>query len=219
MERQFWLERWANQEIGFHQPNVNPWLEQHWPALELPAGSSVFVPLCGKSLDMAWLAERGHRVIGVELAESAVRAFYEEAGQGVHVQRLRHLQCFTGGAVTIYCGDFMDLTALHLTGVAAVYDRAALIALPPRMRGHYADHLLRIIPDGCRILLLTLEYDQKRVPGPPHSVAESEVQALFGGRCRVERVCTVEATQLPPKFAAAGIDQAREVLYRLVKKT
>jgi thiopurine S-methyltransferase len=111
----------------------------------------------------------------------------------------------------------MELTALHLPGVSAVYDRAALIALPPKMRAHYADHLLRIVPDGCRMLLLTLEYDQKKVPGPPHSVSSEEVEALFGARCRIESTCRAGALALPAKFAEAGVE-ATEVVYELVKK-
>tara|TARA_Y100001933_G_scaffold226751_1_gene240967 strand:+ start:7620 stop:8279 length:660 start_codon:yes stop_codon:yes gene_type:complete len=217
VEREFWLDRWQNQEIGFHQPAVNPWLQKCWPEFDLPAGSGVFVPLCGKSLDLGWLASQGHEVYGVELAETAVRAYFEEAEQPCRVERMPHLQRFVGGPVTLYCGDFMDLTVLHLPRVQAVYDRAALVALPPRMRAHYADHLLRIVPDGCRILLLTLEYDQKRVPGPPHAVLEDEVRALFGERCEIESCCRAPARALPPKFAEAGVDEAVEAVYRMVK--
>jgi thiopurine S-methyltransferase len=217
VEREFWLSRWSNQEIGFHQPQVNPWLKKWFPELGVASGSAVFVPLCGKSLDLGWLAAHGHPVIGVELAETAVRAFYQEANEPFQVQRMRHTLRFSGAAVTIFCGDFMDLTALDLPGVAAVYDRAGLIALPPRMRTHYADHLQRIIPDGCHILLLTLEYDQKLVPGPPHSVEEAEVRALFGERCRIERLCAGTLTELPPKFAEGGVQEAVEVAYHLVK--
>ena len=217
MEREFWLARWSNQEIGFHQGAVNAWLKRCWPQLALPEDSTVFVPLCGKSLDLSWLAEQGHRVIGVELAETAVRDFYQQAGEPFRVQRERHLLRYDGGRVTIYCGDFMDVTALHLPRTAAVYDRAALIALPPRMRAQYADHLQRIVPDGCRMLLITLEYDQQQVAGPPHSVEEAEVRALFAGRCQVERMCSATITELPPKFAEAGVTQAEEVAYSLVK--
>lgn len=217
MEREFWLDRWQNQEIGFHQPTVNPWLQKCWPELELPAGAGVFVPLCGKSLDLCWLAEQGHQVFGVELAESAVRAFFEEAGRSCQVERLRHLLCFQGGPVTIYCGDVMDLTVLHLPGVQAVYDRGALVALPPRMRANYADHLLRIVPEGTRLLLLTLEYEQKRVPGPPHSVLEAEVRTLFEPRCEIDSACRSTTRQLPPKFAEAGVEEVSEVIYRITK--
>jgi len=217
VEREFWLDRWQKQEIGFHQPTVNPWLRKCWPDLGLPEGAGVFVPLCGKSLDLCWLAEQGHQVFGVELAETAVRAFYEEAAHSCPVDRLRHLLRFQGGRVTIYCGDVMDLTVLHLPGVQAVYDRGALVALPPRMRVNYADHLLRIVPEGCRLLLLTLEYDQAQVPGPPHSVPEAEVRALFEPRCDIDAACRTTTRTLPPKFADAGIDEVTEVVYRLTK--
>ncbi len=217
MEREFWLERWRNQEIGFHQPDVNPWLRKSWPDMGVPSDGAVFVPLCGKTLDLRWLAEQGHPVFGVELAEAAVRAFFDEASLPFHVTRWGHLLRFQSGNVVVYCGDFMDLTVRHLPGVAAVYDRAALIALPAKMRAHYADHLLRIIPEQCRILLLTLEYDQQRVAGPPHAVAEAEVESLFGGRCRIESTCRTAARGLPPKFAEAGLSEVEEVVYRLVK--
>jgi thiopurine S-methyltransferase len=217
MEREFWLARWSNQEIGFHQAQVNPWLKRCWPQLGVSADATVLVPLCGKSLDLGWLAEQGHAVVGVELAEDAVRSYYEEANEAFRVERERHFLRYDGSRVTIFCGDFMDLTALLLPGVNAVYDRAALIALPPRMRAHYADHLQRIVPDGCRMLLLTLEYDQARVPGPPHSVEEAEVRTLFETRCGVERVCSTTVTELPPKFAQNGVTEAQEVAYRVVK--
>jgi thiopurine S-methyltransferase len=219
MQREFWLERWRNEEIGFHQPEVNPWLKTWWPKLALPPGSPVFVPLCGKSLDMGWLADQGHRVVGVELAESAVRSFYEHAQRPYRIERQRHLQLYAGDGVSIYCGDFLHLTALHVRGVAGVYDRAALIALPPKMRLYYADHLQRIVGDGCRILLLTLEYDQSRVSGPPHSVDANEVRALFGARCKIERLGSETVTALPPKFREAGVQEAVEAAYLLIKQS
>ncbi len=219
MDREFWLARWREDQIGFHQPRVNPWLERHWPHLGAPPGSTVFVPLCGKSLDMSWLAGQGHSVIGVELAETAVQAYFEEAGEIGQVERLPHMIRYTGSAVSILCGDFMDLWVIHLPRVAAVYDRGSLVALPPRMRVHYADHLQRIIPEGCRILLLTVEYDQSRVPGPPHSVEEAEVHRLFGDRCSIERLCSATAAAVPPRFAERGVSDVVEVVYRLIKQS
>jgi thiopurine S-methyltransferase len=218
VKREFWLERWRTQQIGFHQPEVNGWLKKCWPDLGVPADAGVFVPLCGKSLDLHWLAARGHAVFGVELAESAVRDFFTEAGLPIRLDREPDLLRFSHDRITIYCGDVMELTVLHLRGVKAVYDRAALIALPPPMRLHYADHVQRIVPDGARMLLLTLEYDQSRIDGPPHSVPEAEVRALYDGRCEVEVLHRRVARELPPSFAAASVDDAVEVVYRIVKK-
>jgi thiopurine S-methyltransferase len=217
VQREFWLERWRTQQIGFHQGEVNGRLKQYWPEFGVAPDEAVFVPLCGKSVDMLWLSEHGHRVIGVELAESAVRAFFDEAGLPFQMERERHLLRYSHRTITVYCGDVMDLTGLHLRGVGGVYDRAGLIALPPGMRAHYADHLQRIVPDGSRMLLLTLEYDQSKLPGPPHAVLEDEVRALFGGRCRVDSLCRAPARALPPSFAEAGVADASEVAYRIVK--
>ena len=219
MERDFWLERWNRNEIGFHLADVNPRLRQFWPALEAPAGRGVFVPLCGKSLDLHWLAAQGHPVLGVELAEAAVRAFFGEAGLSSRLEREGRLPCHTAGDIRVFCGDIMELSVLELPGVGAVFDRAALIALPPRMRAHYVDHVLRIVPDGARILLVTLEYDQSLVPGPPHAVLEEEVRALYGGRCEVERLAHLPVTVVPPAFAAAGVKDAAEAVYRIVKRS
>jgi len=218
MQREFWLERWEKNEIGFHLPDVNPRLREFWPALDVPAGKAVFVPLCGKSLDLHWLAAAGHPVIGVELAEAAVQAFFAEAGLGSRVELEARLPFHRGAGIGIFCGDVMELTALELRDVGAVFDRAALIALPPRMRAHYADHVLRIVPEGAQILLVTLEYDQARVPGPPHAVHEDEVTALYGARCSVERLARKPVTVVPPSFAAAGVSEAAEAVYRIVKQ-
>jgi thiopurine S-methyltransferase len=147
-----------------------------------------------------------------------VRDFFTEAGLPIRLDREPDLLRFSHDRITIYCGDVMELTVLHLRGVKAVYDRAALIALPPPMRLHYADHVQRIVPDGARMLLLTLEYDQSRIDGPPHSVPEAEVRALYDGRCEVEVLHRRVARELPPSFAAASVDDAVEVVYRIVKK-
>jgi len=218
MERAFWLERWERNEIGFHLPDVNPRLRQFWPALGITAGAPVFVPLCGKSLDLHWLAAAGHPVVGVELAEAAVRAFFEEAGLAVRVDREARLPRHVAGDLSIFCGDFMELTAPDLRGVAAVFDRAALVALPPRMRQHYVDHMLRIVPDGTQILLVTLEYDQELIAGPPHAVLEPEVRELYGARCQIQRLAHKPVTAVPPSFAAAGVTDAAEAVYRIVKQ-
>ena len=144
-----------------------------------PAGR-VFVPLCGKSLDMAWLAEIGHDVIGVELSPLAIQDFFTE--RGVHPAAAR-----TGGflrlradGITLLAGDFFELDADQVQPVAAVYDRGALIALPEEMRKLYANRLPELAP--VPILLITVVYDQSQMPGPPFSVSPSEVRRLYEDR-------------------------------------
>ena len=134
MDSEFWHQRWREGRIGFHQAQATPLLVAHWPTLELPRDSRVFVPRAGKSLDMPWLAAQGHRVLGVELSPLAVARFFEERGlvPRVHDSHLgRH---HVAGAIELICGDVFDLDAQVLADCAAVYDRAALIALPPELR-------------------------------------------------------------------------------------
>lgn len=219
MQRDFWLERWARNEIGFHLPDVNPRLRQFWPQLDVPVDATVFVPLCGKSLDLHWLAAQGHRVIGVELAETAVQAFFAEAGIVSAVDRSGSLPRHGAAGIDIYCGDVFELGANEVGEVRAVFDRAALVALPPPIRERYVAHVLRIVPDGTRILLVTFEYDQTRIPGPPHAVLQDEVMALYGDRCEVALLAREPVRIIPPSFAAAGVTDAGEAVYRIVKRS
>lgn len=219
MKPKFWLERWQNNQIGFHQTQFNALLLEHWPALELPKGADVFVPLCGKSLDMRWLEQNEHRVIGVELAQVAIQTYFAEGQEVAQQTQLEGVAAFSGAQTTIFHSDLFSLTAPMLETVSGLFDRGALVAMPSDMRARYVDHLLRIVPDGCRILLLTFEYDQNLVAGPPHSVTPEEVQALYGGRCQVEKLDSVVTEQVPPHFQSQGVRQAVESVYRMTKQT
>lgn len=216
MDGAFWLDRWKRGQIGFHQDKVLPLLAKHWPALELADSSRVLVPLCGKSLDMLWLAEQGHEVLGIELSSLAVQHFFEEAG--LQAERFgSHLgEHYRAGAIEIICGDAFAFGPEDLVGIDAVYDRAALIALPPSLRQVYADSIYRGLPSGCRGLLITLEYDQAQMEGPPFSVPQSEVETLL-------HVCTPELLErrdlLPhePDFRARGLTALDTAVYALTR--
>jgi thiopurine S-methyltransferase len=163
----------------------------------LPDGAPVFVPLCGKSLDMLWLREQGHAVLGVELSEKAVSAFFEENGIPAEVQRDRSFSVYSGEGLRLLSGDFFALKPEDLNGIHAVYDRASLIALPPTMRQRYAQHMAQLLPTGARILLVTMEYPAGTLEGPPFSVEETEVNALFGNHFTVERQALWEGAEGP----------------------
>jgi thiopurine S-methyltransferase len=218
MDTKFWLDRWRQNQIGFHQAEYNPRLLRHWPSLKLDAAASVFVPLCGKSLDMRWLQAQGHSVIGVELAAMAVEAFFGDGGQEYSVEDAGALRVYRSDGFRIYCGDVFELTARELAGVDAVYDRGALVALPPDARRRFVDHLLRILPLRTQILLLTVEYDQNLVAGPPHAVHPDEVQALYGERCQIEALESHTSEQVPPHFLAQGVKRVGEAAYRILKE-
>lgn len=178
MEADFWHSRWQEGRIGFHQDDVNDFLQHHWASLKLPPKSTIFVPLCGKSLDMLWLASQGHRVIGVELSEIAAQQFFAEQNVQPNVVKGDLFTSYSANNVTILCGDFFDLAA-NLNGVAAVFDRAALIALPKDMRTRYAEHLRKLLPSGCQMLLVGMEYDESVLSGPPFNVPWAEISTLL----------------------------------------
>jgi len=217
MDREFWLERWQTNQIGFHRTDANPLLVKYWSELGITKGSGVFVPMCGKSLDMRYLESIGHTVFGVDFSETAVLAYFEEGGETPAQTTNFYMTRYEGAHTVVYCGDFFDIHTPDILGIRAVYDRGSLIALPPSTREKYVDHLLRIVPEHAHILLLTLEYDQTRVAGPPFSVAGDEVEALFSPRCRLDCIGSVETTELPPKFSDAGIESVHEAVYHIIK--
>lgn len=214
MEPAFWQQRWADNQIGFHQAQVNPYLQKYWPALGLAPGSRVLVPLCGKSLDLAWLAGQGYRVLGVELSRRAVEAFFGEHGLEAEVQQRGAFEVWRSGDVELWCGDFFALQAGDIGDCAGLYDRAALIALPPQMRVAYMQLLSGLLPAGCQGVVVTLDYDQALLGGPPFSVGDEELRQGFAG-WQVDELEAVEVIEESPKFLQAGASSLLERVYRV----
>jgi len=218
MQAEFWLERWREGRTGFHRDAPMPLLLRHWPTLALPRGSRVLVPLCGKTLDMPWLAGQGHRVLGVELSPLAVAQFFAEQG----LKPVRHESPLgvhhVAGDIEIIEGDVFALDDTTLAGCSAVYDRAAVIALPPPLRARYASEVYARLPAGCRGLMITLEYPQHEVEGPPFSVGADEVAALFGGHWDVELLERSDILASQPGFRADGATALHTSVYRLQRK-
>ncbi|WP_191833504.1 thiopurine S-methyltransferase [Pseudomonas fluorescens] len=214
MQAEFWHSRWNSNQIGFHQSRVNAYLQQHWPALGVPAGAQVLVPLCGKSLDMLWLAGQGLQVLGVELSERAVEDFFTEHQLQPQVTQDGVFKVFRCEDVEIRCGDFFALTAEDVSGCSALYDRAAVIALPEEMRKRYVAHLQTILTDSAKGLLITLDYDQSQIDGPPFAVTDEEVQTLFAAWHPLE-LAAHDVLEDSPKFQQAGASHLLERVYRL----
>lgn len=215
MNKDFWLERWERAEIGFHQNEINPHLHQYWQELHLAGGREVFVPLCGKSLDMVWLRQRGHPVLGVELSPIAVQDFFRENGQTPSHVSSEKFDCCKAEGIRILCGDFFDLGKDDLAKVSAVYDRASLIALPPDMRERYARHLASILPPGTQILLVTVDYPQAEMSGPPFAVSVSEVEALYREYADIRLLAQVDALAQNPRFQERGLSRLQENIFLL----
>lgn len=177
MDSEFWRERWRDGQIGFHEGRVNKFLERYIDRLD--GRRRVLVPLCGKAEDLAFLAACRHHVVGVELVEDAVRAFFEAHNATLMIAPVGPFVEYATGSITVFAGDWFDTTAELLGPIDAVYDRAALIALPPELRARYVTHLRRVVPAGTLVLVVTLEYPPGALAGPPFAVAEDELHALY----------------------------------------
>lgn len=215
MDEGFWQARWERNQIGFHRQDVNPGLIKHWPALQVKSGRCVFVPLCGKSLDLRWLADQGYSVLGVELVEKAVIDFFAEQKLMPEITQQGPFKRYTAGAITILCGDFFALTADDLSQVDAFYDRAALVALPDEQRCKYAAHLSAHLPRGCNGLLLTLYYPQSEMNGPPFSVPPKQVQQLFSDTFSIERIGEHDVLGQEWRYKDVGVTYLYEYAYRV----
>ncbi|NQD38759.1 thiopurine S-methyltransferase [Permianibacter sp. IMCC34836] len=209
MDIEFWQTRWQRGETGFHLPRPHPKLQSLWPTLCPDMAASVLVPLCGKSLDLVWLLARGHRVIGVEISELAVRAFFAEQGWQPEIERQGAFLCFRYQQLTIYCGDFFALTREQLLNCHHVYDRAALIALPPELRAAYSQHLLGLVPSAAVMLLLTLVYPQTEMTGPPFAVTPAELVSLYP-QTQQQLLVDQDILSHEPRFSAKGVSSLHE---------
>jgi thiopurine S-methyltransferase len=218
MDPDFWHQRWREGRTGFHQDRPTPLLIEHWSTLALARGSQVFVPLAGKSLDLLWLAAQGHRVLGVELSPLAVAQFFAEHGLTPQVHDSRYGRHYRAGDIELICGDAFALDADVLAGCAAVYDRAALIALPQSLRRRYVRELHAQLPAGCRGLLISLEYPPHEKQGPPFSVREAEVRDLYGRDWQVQILERRDILAQQPGFVAEGVSELETVAYQLAKR-
>ncbi|MCB1761703.1 MAG: thiopurine S-methyltransferase [Gammaproteobacteria bacterium] len=215
MNPNFWHERWRTHQIGFHQAKINAHLQRFWPELKVPQGSSVLVPLCGKSLDLLWLSSQGVEVLGSEISAVATAAFFAENHLRPTVTRHGRYERWEAAGVTILCGNFFDLHKADLRGCSALYDRASLVALPAAMRTAYADHLSRILPTVSDALLISMEYPQSQMQGPPFSVSREEVHNLYQHRFRIRELDSIDLLTDQQQFRQKGVTRLVERVYHL----
>lgn len=200
-----WLERWAEGRIGWHESDGNRSLKKHWSG----SGRRVLVPLCGKSVDLAWLEAQGNEVVGVELSELAARAFFDE--NNIDYRQTDDSRGFEAvdRRISIVCGDYFEFCGELYD---AHYDRGALAALPPNMRGRYAAHTSTLLSSNAFQLVIVLEYDQALADGPPFSVTADELLSYWSGLERIDAYDDLK--NAPPKFQDAGLPEFREVVWR-----
>ena len=217
VEIDFWQQRWADNQIGFHLPEVNPYLITYWSALEHKENSKVFVPLCGKTMDMTWLVSQKHSVLGVECSQKAVDAFFEENRLVPEKERIKEFIRYSTTGIELLLGDFFKLDKPCLENVSAVYDRASMVALPEKMRLSYVEHLTQLLPDSVNIFLVTLEYDQSLMQGPPFSVSNDEILRLYNPNFNVELLHQVDVINEQKRFKQRGLKSLIERIYKITR--
>lgn len=200
MKAEFWQERWQQGRIGFNQPTVNPLLIHYFNQLKLKKGSRVLVPLAGKSIDMLWLAQQGYEVIGIELVESAVIEFFAEQNSAVTITQptkdssIKNYQGqLAGQTISLWAADIFALSATDIGAIDAVYDRAALIAMPPEMRPSYSEQVISL-SDNAPQLVLTLNYQQNERAGPPFSINSTDIERYYGAHYSIKPLAQKPAT-------------------------
>jgi thiopurine S-methyltransferase len=217
VEPEFWHDRWRTGQIGFHQAGVDELLIQYWPTLDLAPKSHVFVPLCGKSLDITWLLQRGVYVTGIELSAVAIESFCVEQGIPARRRTRADFDVYEAAQLRLFRGDFFALTPELLGEVSAVYDRAALISWAPQMRASYLAHLDSLTNTGTQALLITLEYPQQQMPGPPFSVSAADVDQLYGQHHTIRQLARRDILAAEHRLRARGLTELSETCYRLTR--
>ena len=210
MDHNFWHQRWQQDKIGFHLAEANPLLVKYGSDLGLFSGDEVFVPLCGKSLDMIWLREQGYFVVGIEVSDLALKSFFESNKIPFRNLQAGEFNIYQANGYMLYSGDFFALNAAVIQSCKLVYDRASLVAFPEEIRTQYVHHLLSIIPDEASIFLITLEYPQEQMTGPPFSVPKSEIESLFGDRYNLEILSEKEVLADHDHFQQQGLTSLLE---------
>ena len=218
MKKEFWLEKWQNKKTGFHKDVTHPLLIEYIDKLQLKKGDTVFVPLCGKSLDMLWLNSQGYKVIGIELSELAVEQFFVENDLSYIKSTNALFDIYSYENITIYRGDFFDMTKEHCQNVSAVYDRAALIALPEGLVEKYVDKITEIIPEESPDLLITLELVRTTDSlGPPFTTKDKDVRRLFDSYTEVDLLQEVDIIEREAHFKAQGCEYVYERVYLITR--
>jgi thiopurine S-methyltransferase len=197
MQKQYWQDKWSSMEIGFHQPSVNPLLAEHISHLNLTQGNRIFIPLCGKTLDIAWLLSQGYKIVGAELIESAIIQLFNELDVTPTITELTEGKHYYSQNIDIYVGDIFDLTQSVLGKVDAVYDRAAFVALPEKVRIDYAQQIQTISQQAPQ-LLITFNYDQTSMQGPPFSIINNEIENHYASRYHINLLAS-DKVQEPVK--------------------
>jgi len=217
VDPEFWHERWARGEIGFHQSEFNAHMQEYMQLLGIASGANILVPLCGKSRDMLWLKYQGFRVTGIEISQKAIGDFFAENDLVPEVDSFSDALRYRSDGLEIWCANFFRLESSRLPTIDAVYDRAALVALPRAMRVDYANRMASLLAHGTPVLLVTTDYAEHEKSGPPFPVTPAEVMELFGAEFEVVQVHSENCLEREPRFVKQGLTRMDENVHVLRK--
>lgn len=212
MDNEFWINAWDEGNIGFHQSKVNNFLE-NYAKKTFVKNKNIFVPLCGKSLDMIWLKEQGHPVIGVEISKKAIIAFFNENSLSYTLEKTALFDIYLGENIKIYHGSFFDLKKEDV-GDCDIYDRASMVALPRDMRDNYSKKIIELASESTNILLQTFEHEEDIVIGPPFSISKNEVGRHYSEKFMIEELQRAKRP-LPERYKDVGVKKIEAILYHL----
>ncbi len=218
VDKQHWLDRWDQDRIGFHDSSVNQHLQASLADFKLNQGARIFLPLCGKSVDIVWLTGLGFEVIGVEFSKIAIEAFFDQQAIPYELHRGARFVTYRADNITLLQGDFFDLRHDDLSECALVYDRAALIALEATDRPRYYRHMLSLLPAACEMLLITLEYDQTEMRGPPFATLNEEVSQFYQEVFSIDVLHRLSVIDERPRWRDVGLTSLVEVVCRLRRR-
>lgn len=213
-----WHRHWARPNPGFHEGQVNRYLLKYLPLFTLAEGATIFVPLCGKAVDILWLSQQGFKIIGVELSKVAVESFFEESKLDFTTQRDGEFTRYDADNITLYQGDFLHLQAQHLRNCTLVYDRASIVAIESFNRASYQHKMLQIIPSATPMLMVTLDYDQAQMSGPPFSVPVSEIRQLYQNEYVIEVLESNQQIEERSRWRDKGLTSLIESALKLTPK-
>jgi thiopurine S-methyltransferase len=206
MNKEFWVNAWADGRTNFHQITANPWLQLGLSELK-STPKRALVPLCGKTIDLLTLAQKGIEVVGVEIAAQAVDEFFRENKLTPGISKEGAYSAYRVPGLTILSGDFFEIESWpdYNEGFDFIYDRAALIALPLELRTRYLKVIKSLITDQTRYLVDFISYDGPLDLGPPFSVSPDEIIEFFKDFRKIKKLKEDQRQAIHPRFIEAGV--------------
>lgn len=193
-----WKECWNTPNVEFHNPQLNELFVKYHQRMLTRPGMRIFVPLCGKAVEMKWLVDHGHKVVGLEAAPVPCKAFFEENGipynvkemKGIHGEKYESLD----HNIVIYSCDFFLFTADICGEFDGIWDSGGLNSMDVEDREAYIRRIRTLMGKGCVNLTEFVNFDKSMVD-ITWSMTKEELQKVFGEGFIVEDLNEMAAPQ------------------------